>query len=136
MLSAQEKLEKYLTKTLDLAGTKFKQLTSDASTREYFRLYTPRTAIATVYPEPTDPQGQNYLDVTEVFQKAGMPVAEIYDVDTELGIIIHQDFGDTILRNVLETATTEERDRWINSAITMIPFIQLGTKFAHELNSI
>jgi N-acetylmuramate 1-kinase len=136
MLSAKEKLEKYLAKIPDLAGVRFEQLTADASTREYFRIFSPRTAIATVYPEPTDPQGQNYLDVTEVFEKAGMPVAKIYDVDTQLGIIIHEDFGNNILRNVLETSTPEERDEWINTAITMLPYLQLGTHFAYELNSI
>ncbi len=125
-----------MAKTPDLAGVGFEQLTSDASTREYFRIFSPRTAIATVYPEPTDPQGRNYLDVTELFETAGMPVAKIYDVDTQLGIIIHQDFGDTILRNLLETVTPEERDNWINTAITMLPYLQLGTHFAYELNSI
>lgn len=136
MLSAKEKLEKYLAGIPDLAGTEFKQLTSDASTREYFRIFSPRTAIATVYPEPTDPQGQNYLDVTRLFETAGLPVAKIYDVDKELGIIVHEDFGDNILRRVLETAAPEKREEWLNSAITMIPYIQLGTRFAYELNSI
>jgi aminoglycoside/choline kinase family phosphotransferase len=136
MLSAKEKLEKFLAKIPDLAGVEFKQLTSDASTREYFRIYSKRTAIATVYPEPTDPQGQNYLDVTHLFETAGMPVAKIYDVDCELGIIVHQDFGDTILRNVIETASPEKREEWIDLAISMIAYIQLGTHFAYELNSI
>ncbi len=136
MLSAREKLEKFLAKIPATAQLEFKQLTSDASTREYFRIYSARTAIATVYPTPTDPQGQNYLDTTHLFETAGMPVAKIYDVDTELGIIIHEDFGDNILRNVLEAATPEKREEWINLAITMIPYIQLGTKFAFQLNSI
>lgn len=136
MLSAREKLEKFLAKIPDLAPAGFEQLTSDASTREYFRIFSNPTAIATVYPEPTDPQGQNYLDVTHLFETAGIPVAKIYDVDTELGIIVHQDFGDTILRNVLETAAPKKREEWINSAITMIPYIQLGTHFAYEQNSI
>src|SRR4051812_8764974 len=79
-----------------------RQLTPDASTREYFRIdWQGETAIACVYPEPFLAAEQSYLDVTKLFLAADLPVARIYDFDENLGVIVQEDFGDTILRDVL-----------------------------------
>lgn len=112
-------------------------LTPDASTREYFRInWKDKSAIACVYPEPFDPLENSYLDVTTLFQAGGLPVAEIYKVDGELGIIIQEDFGDLILRDALRDASPDERDRLINEAIGLISKIQAATEKAFELDSI
>ncbi|HSK70735.1 MAG TPA: phosphotransferase [Pyrinomonadaceae bacterium] len=112
-------------------------LTPDASTREYFRInWNDKSAIACVYPEPFDALENSYLDVTTLFQAGGLPVAEIYTVDDDAGIIIQEDFGDLILRNALREALPDERENLINKAIRLIPKIQAATKKAFELNSI
>lgn len=115
------------------------QLTPDASTREYFRVkWFDQPAIACVYPFNDLCQGQfdACLDVTNVFLSSNLPVAQIFASDTEKAIIIHEDFGDTILRDVLLQSDETERDRLLNEAISMIAKIQAATQKAFELNSI
>lgn len=115
----------------------FEQLTPDASTREYFRIrWDEGTAIACVYPEPFIAGEQSYLDVTGLFRSTGLPVAEIYDFDEELGVIVLEDLGDTILRDVLTMAGPEEREQLLDEAITLIAKVQKATSRAYETNSI
>jgi len=136
MLPARERLEKFLAERSGPAQNKIEQWTPDASTREYFRINGKPTAIACVYPAPDDPQEASYLDVTGLFQTAGLPVAEIYEINKELAIIVHEDFGDKILRDVLETASDSERDEWLDRSITLIAEIQTATEQAFARNSI
>ena len=75
-------------------------LTADASTREYFRIkWGQGNAVACVYPDPFVAAEQPYLDVTTLFLKAGLPVAEILDFDGSFGVIIQEDLGDRVLRD-------------------------------------
>lgn len=113
------------------------QLTADASTREYFRIgWNDGTAIACVYPEPFDPADQNYLDVTRLFQISGLPVAAIYDFDGEFGIIVQEDLGDLVLRDVMIAAKPAPRERLLDEAISIIARIQTATDHAYETGSI
>lgn len=133
-VSAVERLQKYLRKSNK--HKEFEQLTPDASTREFFRVKSEnRTAIACVYPEKFD-KNLPQIDVTNLFLRSSLPVAEIYEVDYESGIVIHEDFGDTILRDVLNDSVSEEREKLLNNAITLIAEIQVSTELAFELNSI
>jgi aminoglycoside/choline kinase family phosphotransferase len=138
-MSAQIRLENFLkqhSQVVDIAP-----LTPDASLREYFRVnWNNQSAIACVY--PFDDFGKNQfsacLDVTDVFLSANLPVAEIFASDAEQGIIIHDDFGDKILRDFLIAETTDEKTRetYLNKAITLIAEIQNATKIAVEQNSV
>jgi N-acetylmuramate 1-kinase len=135
MFEFRERLEKFLLEK-NQSG-EFLQLTPDASTREYFRvLWRGKSAIACVYPldESGEAQFNACLDVTEVFRAENLPVAEIYDFDAAKKIIIHEDFGDTILRGVLVESSNKEI--LINRAISLIAEIQAATLKAFELNSI
>lgn len=115
------------------------QLTPDASTREYFRVrWYEKPAIACVYPFNDLCKGQfdACLDVTEVFLTSELPVAQIFASNAEKGIIVHEDFGDVILRDVLLESDESERERLLNEAITLIARIQSTTHKAFDLNSI
>jgi len=113
------------------------QLTPDASTREYFRIgWRGAAAIACVYPEPFDAKEQTYLDVTNLFVQGGLPVAEIYDFDAGLGVIVQEDLGDRVLRPILDTDDSKKREDLLNEAIKLIARIQTATPKAFELNSI
>lgn len=133
--STVERLEKFLeTKNED---SKIEILTPDASIREYFRVnWNDSTAIACVYPEAFIENEQSYLDVTNLFLVSGLPVAKIYDFSESLGVIIQEDFGDTILREVLAESSNEKREELLNEAITLIAKIQAATPKAFEMNSI
>lgn len=113
------------------------QLTPDASTREYFRVgWNGASAIACVYPEPFVAEQQTYLDVTNLFQSNGLPVAKVLDFDAALGVIIQEDLGDTILRDVLAESSDTERENLIDAAIAMVAKIQLATHNAYETGSV
>jgi aminoglycoside/choline kinase family phosphotransferase len=129
------RLDKFLSKNGRQAD--IQQLTPDASTREYFRIdWNGESAIACVYPESFIAAEQSYLDVTRLFASSGLPVAEIYTYDEELGIIVQEDLGDTILRDVLLKSENAIREDLIDDSIRMIAKIQAATQRAHETNSI
>lgn len=114
-------------------------ITPDASTREYFRVsWNENPAIACVYPfnDLCFGQFEACLDVTDVFLTAGLPVAQIFISDAEKQIIIQEDFGNTILRDVLQNSAPIEREQLINRAIILIAKIQAATTLAFEKNSI
>lgn len=135
MTDFRERLEQYL--HLRGRGDSVEQLTPDASTREYFRIrWNDSTAIACVYPDAFTASEQTYLDVTNLFLKSGLPVAEILDFDETLGVIVQEDLGDRILRDTLVESDDETCERLIDEAITMIAKIQAATDRAFELNSI
>src|SRR5215204_1388262 len=115
------------------------QLTPDASTREYFRVRWHETpAIACVYPFNDLCLGQfaACLDVTGLFLADSLPVARIYAFDAAQQIIIHEDFGDVILRNFLENSDESARENYLSEAIKLIARIQAVTPKAFAANSI
>jgi len=136
--TAHERLSDYLVRAkLDAGG--ILALTPDASTREYFRIPWKRrgaTAVAAVYPEPFDPEIHPFLDVTRLFVAARLPVPEILDVDAANGIIVQEDLGDRQLRRVFETVGEDDRDVYLEQAISLIADIQAATPLAFERDSI
>ncbi len=132
---AIEKLQKFLEK--DSRKTEIEVLTPDASTREYFRInWNDSTAIACVYPESFLAKEQTYIDATNLFLVGGLPVAKIFDFSENLGVIIQEDFGDTILRDVLAKSDSGEKENLLDEATVLIAGIQAATAKAFELNSI
>ncbi len=135
MSDFRHRLEQFL--RLHSASESIEQLTPDASTREYFRVeWSGRPAIACVYPEPFDAAEQSYIDVTNLFIAAGLPVARILEIDEGLGIIVIEDFGDRILRNEMLIADVSSREQKLASAIELIARMQSATDLAFETNSI
>src|SRR5438105_12952540 len=134
--SARQRLQDYLARK-GLPAGQVLALTPDASTREYFRIpWLNGSAVVAVYPEPFDPDIHPYLDVTRLFVAAHLPVPEVLDVDGQQGIIVQEDLGDRQLRVVLETASEDEREAYIDQAIDLIADIQAATSLAYERKSI
>lgn len=132
--SAFDRLQTFLTNNKAL--NQAERLTPDASTREFFRIrFNDKTAIACVYPESFD-EKLPQLDVTNLFLQANLPVAKIYAIDYELGLVVHEDFGDRILRDCLKSANPNIYNDLISNAISLIARIQKATPRAFEINSI
>ena len=132
-------LKHRLDEFLDKAGQRpdTRELTPDASTREYFRInWNGQSAIACVYPESFIAEEQTYLDVSRLFTANNLPVAEIYSFDEKLGIIVQEDLGDTILRDVLANSDTAARETLIDESIGLIGRIQAATRSAFDTGSI
>ncbi len=116
--------------------TNIEQLTPDASTREFFRIvWNDKTAIACVYPETIN-ENLPQIDVTKLFLAANLPVAEIYDFDEDSGIVLHEDFGDVILRDFLLASDDKSIKELLERSIDLIAEIQNATEKAFEMNSI
>ena len=134
---ARERLLRFLAGRGKVDEAQVFALTPDASLREYFRFpWKRKTAIAAVYPEPFDPNFHPYLDVTQLFLEAHLPVPEILEVDAPLGIIVQEDLGDRQLRLIYESAPEEECEAFKDQAISMIAKIQAATTRAYERKSI
>src|SRR5207247_2262618 len=71
-----------------------------------------------------------------LFENNGLPVARVFTFDEALGVIVQEDLGDTILRDVLESSSPERREQLIDEAIGMIAQIQNATANAYETDSI
>lgn len=137
MNELRKKLETFLAENNQ--PLEIEQLTPDASTREYFRVnWQGRKAIACVYPfnELVKGQYEAYLDVTDVFFTADLPVPEIFAFDDAKKIIVLEDFGNTILREVLENSDEEKREKYVDEAIKLIARIQAATPLAFEKKSV
>lgn len=133
--SALDRLREFLEKNDQ--SKKINLLTPDASTREYFRImWNGKFAVACVYPQSFVAQEQSYLDITYLFLECNLPVADVYHFDGKLGIIVLEDLGDVILRPILDKAEYEEKDLYLNKAITLIARIQNATETAFEKNSV
>lgn len=135
MSDHRQRLQSFLTSRGE--PTQLIQLTPDASTREYFRIgWHGGSAIGCVYPESFAAAEQSYLDVTDLFTNAGLPVAKVLDFDEELGVIVQEDMGDRILRDILVDAAGDTREKLILGAVSLIPQIQAATQLAFYTNSI
>lgn len=113
-------------------------LTQDASIRQYFRVGwdNEQTAIVAAYAEPFDPELHPYLDVTNFFLKANLPVPQIFFVDGAAGLIAQEDLGDRQLFGALRTATPVEADQLLAQAIELLADVQAATGQAFALDSI
>ena len=135
MMKLADKLNAFLAK--NEIQSEIEALSADASTREYFRIaWGETTAVACVYPEAFLEEEHSYVDVTALFLRADLPVAELYAVDGELGVIVQEDLGDVVLRDYLTTQSEERAARLVDEAIALIVHIQRATPLAFETDSI
>lgn len=122
----------------------FQPLTPDASTRKYYRVASSKapaeTLIISLYPTPFNPQDNSYLDVTHLFERAGVPVPGVVDVAGTEGIILQEDLGDCSLTVWLADAADQGRDaeaeEMLHRAIDLIVRIQSATALAYETASV
>ncbi len=130
-------LQRFTQVDKELAAQRITALTPDASTRKYFRVpWNHATAVVALYAEPFDSATQPFLDVTRLFEQADLPVPNILAVDCENGIIVQEDLGDNQLIQVFESASADERETFIESAIDLIARVQATTEAAFDTNSI
>lgn len=138
MNSAQQRLRCFFSKT-GFNPIKVEPLTADVSTRMFFRVWEDEgSLIACVYPidEAGKAQFEAYLDVTNLFLSAKLPVARIFAFDGENLVIAHEDFGDLTLADKLLKSNPLQREEILDEAVNLIVRIQSATSLAYELNSV
>jgi len=123
---------------------RFQALTPDASTRKYYRVFSgadsTETFIISLYLAPFNAHENSFVDVSQLFERAGLPVPGIIDVADTDGIILQEDLGDTSLArwlcNALESGDTKGAEAMLRRAIGLIAQIQATTQNAYQINSV
>jgi len=129
---------------IPLEEVRFQALTPDASTRKYYRVFScpdsTDTFIISLYPSPFNAHDNSFVDVSHLFERAGLPVPKIIDVADTDGIILQEDLGDTSLTKWLsdacERGDTKGAESMLRRAIELIAQIQATTQAAYEMNSV
>jgi N-acetylmuramate 1-kinase len=123
---------------------RFQALTPDASTRKYYRVFSgegyAETFIISLYPAPFNAHDNSFVDVSHLFERAGLPVPRIIDVADTDGIILQEDLGDMSLASwlcgALDRGDAKGAEAMLRRAIELIARIQATTQTAYEMNSI
>jgi hypothetical protein len=129
---------------IPLEDVRLQALTPDASTRKYYRVASAanpaETLIISLYPSPFNPHDNSFLDVSQLFERAGLPVPGIIDVAGTEGIILQEDLGDTSLTKWLsdadECGDARGAEEMLRRAIELIARIQATTELAYETDSV
>lgn len=84
------------------------EIAGDGSNRSYYRLIGDdlRTAVGAVGPDREE--NRTFIEFTNAFRRAGLPVPEIFGVDEEVGVWLESDLGDTTLFNALVEARKDD----------------------------
>jgi N-acetylmuramate 1-kinase len=137
---SEKRILKYAARHFDLPIQELhlQPLTPDASTRTYYRVARAgnpaETFIISLYASPFNPQDNSFLDVTRLFDEAGLPVPKVIDVAGTEGIILQEDLGDCSLTKWLNNEHGE--GDMFRRAIDLIARIQAATGLAYEMNSV
>jgi N-acetylmuramate 1-kinase len=129
---------------IPLEDVRFQALTPDASTRKYYRVFSGsgpgETFIISLYPAPFNAHDNSFVDVSRLFERAGLPAPRIIDVADTDGIILQEDLGDTSLTkwlcDALDCGDAKGAEAMMRCAIELIARIQATTQIAYEMNSI
>src|SRR5215470_9756621 len=129
---------------IPLEEVRFQALTPDASTRKYYRVFSgadsDETFIISLYPAPFNAHENSFVDVSRLFERAGLPAPRIIDVADTDGIILQEDLGDTSLSKWLCDASdcgdAKGAEAMMRCAIELIARIQATTQTAYEMNSV
>src|SRR5262245_65572453 len=121
---------------IPLEEVRFRALTPDASTRKYYRVFSgadsAETYIISLYLAPFNAHENSFIDVSQLFERTGLPVPRIIDVADTDGIILQEDLGDTSLSkwlcNALESGDTKGAEAMLRRAIELIAQIQATTQ--------
>lgn len=143
---SEKRVRRYAARYLGIAprAVRLDALTPDASTRKYYRISSEKnpseTYIISLYPAPFNPGDNSYLDVTRLFERAGLPVPEVIAVAGTQGIILQEDLGDCSLAKWIDAAEEagDRRgiDEMLSRAIELIARVQAVSALAAETNSI
>ena len=140
---SEKRVRRYAGRRLGVTprAVELEALTPDASTRKYFRVAagrgTPETFIVSLYQTPFNPQNSSYLDVTRLFERAGLPVPRVLDVAGTEGIILQEDLGDCSLAHWLEERDgAREVEEMTRRAIGLVARIQAASALAAETGSV
>jgi hypothetical protein len=107
------------------ADVEVRVLSSDASTRRYFRLRGPAdSSVLALYPEPFEAASIPFLAVRDLLEGYGLPVPRVLDHDGPRGIVLLEDLGDVTLQEALDGASEALRAELYRTAVDDLETLQ------------
>jgi hypothetical protein len=109
-------------------ATPLERLAGDASDRRFVRVDPPGapSCVLVVHEGAIDPETLPLIRVAELFRKLPVPVPAIRSAHGDLGIVVVEDLGDTMLEDAAASAPAVERGTRYREAVEIIAAIQQG----------
>ena len=94
--------------SLGLESVDLEPVSGDASFRRYFRINTGSRAVILMDAPPEKENSAAFVDIDERLRAAGLNAPEILHFDLELGYGLLEDYGDTLLRDILDQKSVDD----------------------------
>ncbi|HND84607.1 MAG TPA: phosphotransferase [Pseudobdellovibrionaceae bacterium] len=108
MVTHDEFLDSFLTRTLKSESYKVFSLAGDASNRRYYRVVMDHQSAVLMRWEPFDPNNYPFVSVQQHFEKNGVRVPHIIEMSPQEGLVLLEDLGDlTLERRFWESQNQE-----------------------------
>jgi len=100
-------------------------LSGDASTRRYYRVSVDgRLSVLALNPEPFDAEKLPFVVIRNLMAGWGLPVPEIRDTESSLGILLLEDLGDLTLQEALKGASPAKKKELYRQALDQLVVLQ------------
>ena len=97
-----EKARRWLSGVSAINDPSLKPLAGDASFRRYFRISSGSRSWVLMDAPPGKEDSRPFIEVSKRLREAGIQVPAIIARDLDQGFIVLEDFGDSLLRDVLD----------------------------------
>lgn len=126
MQNHQNTLEQWLQITLQQSNVHVIPLTGDASFRKYYRIHLGEKSYIVMDAPPAQEPLAPFLAVQKLLESHQICVPTIYAVDEQQGFALLEDFGDTLLFNLLKTshATPQQAEKYYHAALDQLNQLQ------------
>jgi aminoglycoside/choline kinase family phosphotransferase len=108
-----------------------KLIRGDASFRRYFRASAGSESFILVDAPPQKEDSRPFVQITGLYQEAGVRVPEIHEVDMDQGYLCLSDFGDLLLWEKLDSIRQKE-----NGIVDVGALYQQAVEQLHKIQSI
>ncbi len=128
-----KRAERYVRRRFD--GATVAPLVGDASNRAYYRVVLDggQSRVLALLPEAFDPETLPFLNVHELLRAIPVRVPQVFDVSGELGILLLEDLGDTLLQDAVEAADDARKKALYREALDLLARIQTrGAEIASD----
>ncbi|MBO9665414.1 MAG: phosphotransferase [Bdellovibrio sp.] len=118
MVTHDEFLVPFLSRSLSSNSYKVFSLAGDASNRRYYRVVLDNQSWVLMRWEPFDPNNYPFLSVLNHFAKNGVNVPKIVSMSPEEGLVLLEDLGDLMLeRKFWESQSHESSMEWYKLSV-------------------
>lgn len=117
----QKQLQDWINQQTKFTCDKLEMVFGDASFRRYFRFNSNGLSIIAVDAPPQFEDSHRFVEVSERYLDAGIPVPSVLEVDYSLGFYCQDDFGD---RQFSEVVSAENASSMYQKALSFLPVIQ------------